>query len=70
MLMNGKAEIVPQTASGFLDMISDLNALAAKGKIHFDHFKSNNHSFDFSCQILHSTTFDRTSGPDGPEAPT
>ena len=38
MLMNGKAEIVPQTASGFLDMISDLNALAAKGKIHFDHF--------------------------------
>ena len=34
MLMKGKAEIVPQTASGFLDMISDLNALAAKGKIY------------------------------------
>ena len=61
MLMNGKAEIVPQTASGFLDMISDLNALAAKGNIHFDHFKSNKHSFDFTClkKIPHSTTFDR-----------
>ena len=32
MLIKGKAEVVPQTSEGFLDMLSDLNALAQKRK--------------------------------------
>ena len=31
MLMRGKAEVVPQTADGFLDLLADLNLLAQKG---------------------------------------